>query len=751
MRKLMWFTIGFGAASLAGVYLYLQNWMLAVAAICLLSAVGACFLIRWKQKFRIAAVLFLGCTVGALWCWGYDSFYLDGARQLDGETCEVSFEISDYSWETDYGSAAQGRMEWNTKQYNVRIYLEDAQTLSPGDRLDGTFRFRLTAYGGSGEPTYHRGNGIFLIAYQSGEAVYTEAEKLSLRDYPAYIRQHLLETIEASFPEDTQAFARALLLGDTTQLDYETDTNLKISGIRHVAAVSGLHVTILFTLLFALVGRKRVPTAVIGIPVLILFAAIVGFSSSITRACVMQILMILAMLVNREYDQLTALSVSALIMMVGNPNVVTSVSFQLSVGCMVGIFLLSPRIKEWLMDKKRMGRFRAKTIPGRLARWFSSSVSMSIGATAVTAPLSAGYFGTVSLIGIVTNLLTLWLITFIFYGIMLVCILGVFWPIGGSGLAMLISWPIRYVLWIAGVLADFPAAAVYTCSTYVVIWLVFCYLLLAGYCLGREKKPVQLICCSVIGLCLALGLSWAEPLMDSCRLTVLDVGQGQCILFQSEGRTYLVDCGGDDADSAADTAAQQLLSQGINRLDGVIVTHLDRDHSGGISNLLSRIPADYVLMPNMTDETGTLEKLYAAADGNLVFVEEDMKVAFGETSITIFAPDSYGSDNESSLCVLFQTEKCDILVTGDRTAGGERRLLHKMELPKLEVLIVGHHGSRDSTCQELLDAAQPETAIISVGADNRYGHPTAEVLERLTECGCEIYRTDLNGTIVYKG
>ena len=109
------------------------------------------------------------------------------------------------------------------------------------------------------------------------------------------------------------------------------------------------------------------------------------------------------------------------------------------------------------------------------------------------------------------------------------------------------------------------------------------------------------------------------------------------------------------------------------------------------------------------------------------------------------------SGNDSCASVLFQHEKCDTLITGDLSADAERQLLTDYDLPDLEVLLVGHHGSKYSTCSELLEATAPDVAIISVGADNGYGHPTLEVLDRLEQAGCAVYRTDLHGTITYRG
>ena len=103
-----------------------------------------------------------------------------------------------------------------------------------------------------------------------------------------------------------------------------------------------------------------------------------------------------------------------------------------------------------------------------------------------------------------------------------------------------------------------------------------------------------------------------------------------------------------------------------------------------------------------------------------------------------------------SLCVLFDTEKCDILITGDRNAFGERSLLRHGDIPDVDILIAGHHGSRYSNCEELLAAAKPEIVCVSVGAENPYGHPDAEVLERFANFCCTVYRTDQHGNIVIR-
>ena len=267
----------------------------------------------------------------------------------------------------------------------------------------------------------------------------------------------------------------------------------------------------------------------------------------------------------------------------------------------------------------------------------------------------------------------------------------------------------------------------------------------------KKKRPAVLAGCAALGLCVALLVSWVEPLRDDCRMTVLDVGQGQCILLQSGGRTYMVDCGGKGADGTADEAAQMLLSQGITKLDGVIITHFDGDHCAGAANLLTRVDADVVLLPVTEDESGVADAISSETKGNVYRVTEIVELTYSNVVITVIPSYMENSDNESGLCVLFQTENCAILITGDRNAFAERMLLRNIEIPDLDVLVVGHHGSKYSTGSELLEATKPETAIISVGENNPYGHPAQETLDRLIEFGCKVYRTDLHGTIIYRG
>lgn len=749
MLTLVLFTIGFSVACALFAYFYL-GWLWIASIGAFFCAVLLYLVAKGRIWIRAIATMLLGCAIGGGWTQLYAGVYLAPAAKLDMQNQDVSITVTDYSYETDYGVASEGVVFLEGKPYFVKFYIDSQEALDPGFTVTGNFRFRLTTGAGDEDPTYHRSEGKFLLLYDNGDIRITRSEKAPWFCLPAVWRNKLLEDLEDLFPEDTVGFVQALILGEREKLDYETQTALKVSGIQHVVAVSGLHVSILFGLISALVLHRRYASLFVSVPVLLLFAAVVGFTPSVTRACIMQILILIAEAAFKDYDPPTALAFSVLVMLTANPMTITSVSFQLSVGCMIGIIVFHRKINLWIRARKWFGSVKGKGIIPKLKRWCSSSVSVTLSAMMITTPFVAYYFGAVSLIGVLTNLLTLWCISFVFYGVVICCVFHAV-GFGAAGfLANIIAWPIRYVLAVAKLFSKFPLAAVYTESGYIVIWLIVCYVMLVVFLLLKKKHPVTLLSCFAILLSIAVFVSWLEPRLYATYATFLDVGQGQCIILQSGGHTFLVDCGGSRDTEAADIAAETLLSRGISRIDGVILTHYDRDHAGGVAYLLSRIPADYVYLPDIADKHGIKSQLLEEAADHSILVSENLDVLFTTGKLRIFASDAYDLGNESGICVLFQAENCDILITGDRGELGEMLLLHQYSLPKLEVLVAGHHGSAGSTTERLLAQTNPETVVISVSENNPYGHPSEALLNRLKTVGCEIFRTDLDGTILYR-
>ena len=735
MRKLMWFTIGFSVACGLGVWvLPINGMLLSIAAAVVLT------LLARKLGVRRLTMALLGCAVGLCWYFGFMKLYLIPAQAMDGATEHITVTAISHSYATDYGVGVDGEFTLNGKTRKIRVYVNGVEEINPGDVIEGDFNFRYTAPGGMRDPTYHAGDGILFIGYPRGVAEIRVSAEKTLAQAFLGLNHTIGLRLEEIFPPQTVAFAKALLLGDDFDLDYETDIAFKLSGIRHIIAVSGLHVAMLYTMLRVIALNRRWLMALIGYPLLYLFALAAGFTPSVSRACIMVGLMLLSQLIDREYDSPTALAFAGLMMLLENPLVITSISFQMSFACVAGIQLFDAPISGWMMAK--LGVPKGKGLTAKLKRWFISSVSISLSAIVLTTPIAAYYFGTVSLVGVLTNLLTLWAVSLSFYGIVAALAVSLLWFPGAAAIAKLASIFMGYVIAVAKLFSALPLAAVYTQSIYIVAWLIFVYVLLLVFLLSKNKYPLVLSCCAAMGLCLALLVSWTEWRLPGIHFTALDVGQGQCLILHTDGKTFLIDCGGSNDEIAANAAADTLLSRGVTHLDGIILTHGDRDHAGGIVYLLERIDSEFIMAPITSG-------LYFRGQ-RMISVEEDLIIETESGKITVFGPSFSPDSNENSLCVLFERENCVILVTGDRGRLGEMLLMHDYALPEVDLLIAGHHGSKNSTSEELLSAVSPETVFISVGRQNAYGHPSGETLARLEEFGCLVYRTDLHGNLIFR-
>lgn len=739
MRKLMLFTIGFAAGCAVAVYFLFGIWMVVAAAV--FAALFFLFMfVRPDDRKKIVAIIMLGAAIGSLWTYAYDLLYAEAARKLDGLTENATIEATDFISENDYGFRGIGKVKINGVSYNVQYSIEDDIDVYPGDKISGSFRFRFTGYHGEDSPTYHQGKGILLLAYAQAEVTHKALNNIPAKYFAVQLRHAIISKINAVFSEDQAGFACSLLLGDTSDLTYEDDAALKVSGIRHIVAVSGLHVSILLSFAYVFSRGNRYAHAAIGLPLLLVFAAVAGFTPSIVRACVMQGIMILGILLDNEYDAPTSLSFAVLLIIATNPLSITSVSFQLSVGCVIGIMLFSRKIHAAIMRTK-LGPAKGKSFKSRIIRSYASSVSVTLSTMVFTLPISAWYFGSVSVVSVLTNFLTLWIVSICFYGVIISTILSFLFPPLAVALAWLVSWPMRLILMIAKLLSKIPFAAVSVHNPYFLAWIIFCYVLLAVFVIIKKKKAFLLVCMAIVSFVICTIFAFAEPRLDNYRMTVLDVGQGQCVILQSKDSCYIVDCGGDYSTGAADLAAQTLRSAGIGCIDGLILTHFDADHSAGTEYLIAQLEIERIYGPD--------------ADEDLAYsyrkVRTELVLDCGVGQITIFPGEKGKTGNESSLCILFQAEDCDILITGDRNNAGESYLIDNFDIPQLDVLVAGHHGSDSSTSLYLLQRTLPKTVVISVGENNGYGHPNEAVLRRLERINAVVWRTDQDGTIIIRG
>ena len=750
MRKLVLFAIPFGIAALLYVYLLSASAGLifggAAAVCCLVLS-----LLRFPKK-KMYAILAAGLAAGFLWSAGYELLFLQPAWALDGEQREISLTVCDYPSKTAYGCKLKTELLVGGRRAKVLLYLNgEIPELAPGDTLLVTAKLHKTDPSEDDGDYFSLSSGYALRA-SGRNAVSTACGKTPLRFYPAVLAQKLRNSLAEAVPEDAVGFLQALTTGNRNGLPEETLNEISDAGFSHVIAVSGMHVSILLGVIYFLTRRSPLLSALLGIPLMLLFAVMTGGSPSVIRACVMQLLLLIAPLLHRDTDWPTTVCTAMLVILLANPNAAASVSFQLSFGAIVGIFLCSERLYSFFSRPT----FMQKMLENRLVRvplfFILSCTATTLGAMLFSVPLIALHFGRVGIYSLLSNLLVLWVISLCFSGGLIVGILGMLLPVLAKPLGWLLAWPVRYILLIARLVSVLPFARLSAETPYVALWLVFSYLFLLLALLQKGHKPFLLAGICILGsAAAALMLTQLDAKFSDFRIAVLDVGQGECVCMQAKEFTAMVDCGGSSGYTAAITARNYLQECADGHLDCLLLTHYDCDHVNGAERLLQTVQVDKLYLPDVADETGTrstIEAAAAAAGTEIVYVTQNTTVSFHGGTMRMFAPVSYYNDNAASLSVLFSASEYDMLITGDMDIYAEYDLLLKRTLPQVDLFIAGHHGSAGSSSAELLTQIKPKTVIISVGEYNNYGHPSAETLQRFSAVGATVYCTDECGTVV---
>jgi len=615
------------------------------------------------------------------------------------------------------------------------VYLSGQGTLAPGDRFRAEARLKLPE---GDSALYYRSQGIHLIAY-GGEGEITPGGGGGY--WTSRLRHRLEESLRETVPPDALGYAMALLTGNREELTPPEREHLKRAGLYHALALSGMHLCILVALVCGHVpGWRR--RNLLGILLCIGFTVFTGASPSLVRAAVMMILVMLGSLLGRMEDTPTSLGLAGMLMLLQNPWSLCSEGLQLSIAAAAGLWYLRPRLYRLLSA----GPWRR----GPLRRRLMQSLATTLGAMAFTVPLQMVYYGTVSLLAPVSGILALWAVSWCFRGSILTALLGLIHPALGRLPGWCLGWLVRYVQGVAAVISRLPFASLSARNLCGAAWVLLVYGLgvLALRQDRKKQKPVVPACCAAAALAVLLSFTALEE--QAASLTMLDVGQGQCLALCGRGQTVLVDCGGSAGETVGDLAANTLLSRGEDRVNLLILTHCDWDHVSGVPELLRRIPVTAVLLP----ETGegspgclAVEQAARAAGTDVYLADQTMRLSAGGMEMELYPPVASGGGNYG-LSLLADTGAWRVLVTGDMDALGERLLLEEQTLPRADVLVAGHHGAAGSCSGELLERIRPEIALISVGK-NAYGQPAPETLERLAEAA--VYRTDLSGTIVIKG
>lgn len=751
----MWFALPFCGAMFLGCLVL--SWWMALILTLLLGAMTV-LLARSHVGCRVMmALLAAGSCLGCCWFGIHQILVVLPAEHLDGVSSGFTARVTDYPTETDYGVTVQLQMKSGAAQgRRVQVYLDGWYgNLKPGDQLTGTGEFTAVLAEAGGGST--ASNGVFLQAdVEVAEVLHCLC--VPPRFLPAWLGEQLKQLVAQLYGGQEGALLQGLLTGDESRMSDYFYTCFRRAGLAHLLAVSGLHVGFLTGMIYLLPGRKK-RRIFLAVPLMVCFALMTGGQSSVWRAVVMGSLLLAAPLFGRETDPLTSLSVALLLLLLPNPYAILNVGLQLSFAAVAGLACFGGKLYHWMTKplQRETGNGRKRVTWRRRAveklwRWIAAGLATSCCATVFTLPISGWYFDSISLIGPLSNLLAVWAASLAFGLGLVSCGVYAVCPPLGRLLAQLVRLLLDWLMAVARSMGGLTYASVTLDSFYLKLWLVFLMtvVLMTAVCSGLRHRPLLPICSTLALLALALSLRMLSLSGLPLCASVLDVGEGSCTVFSSQGSYVAVDCGGY---RAGDTLADYLQSGGVSRLALLALTHYDSDHVNGVEELLNRIRVDTLVLPDVEDDTGTRQQLERLAEehGSLVrWISQDtITVGFGVAELKLYPPVGTGEDNASCVSALCSWQEHSVLITGDLEREQEELLLEREELPELDLLVVGHHGSDTSTGARLLAELCPKIAVISVGR-NGYGFPAPEVLERLADYRCKLFRTDQNGTVTLR-
>ena len=606
------------------------------------------------------------------------------------------------------------------------------------------------------------------------------------------MRGLLSRSLAAALPSPQSSLAQGMLLGRRGQIPAEVRDAFRNTGTAHLLAISGLHVGVILVMgmgaAASVFGRRRQLYLLLPLAAIWIYALTSGLPVSALRAGLMGSLHLAATALGRPQNPLPPLALSAMIITAFDPLALTQVSFQLSFTAMAGVLLALPwaeRAGNVLQSGRASGRPWWMAPTRRLGGWAASGAIISLGATAATLPLVAVYFQQVPLLGIPLTILALPALPFILGGSLVTAVGGLAHPVLGQVLGVAAWAPLSYLLTLVSAPPGPTVAAGWAGPPLVWGW----YLALAGLLLlPRRRHRLQRIRLHLAAVFAAAGLVrtpfhsrvltftavgalvvmagatmflWAQVFWGpDGRLHVyfFDVGQGDSALIVTpKGRQALID--GGPATYSATRALPRGLPPWDRSLDLVILTHPDADHALGLLEVLDQYRVGLALAgtpdaaapmsPRWRERlSGNDVELVRLSAGNWVVLDD------GVVLEVLHPPGERmtGTDrNNNALVLRLVYGEASFLFAADIEAAAERRLAESGQVLESDVLKVPHHGSKTSSTALFLERVDPETAVISAGADNRFGHPHAEVVARLEEVVGEgsVYRTDRHGSIEF--
>lgn len=683
----------------------------------------------------------------------------------------------------------------------IIIYVNDIpKDITPGNQINCKAKLmNIKSATNPGEfdlRQYYCEKKIYYMAVCSeGDINIINAKSNVIKTFLFQLRDNIKKVYIKCLPEKEAGTICAMLLGDKSIIDEDVKELYRQNGIGHLLAISGLHVTILCMGLKKLLSKLRVneKAAIVIIVLFLLFYGLMtGFGVSTSRAVIMMLFALAAQINGRSYDMLSAMSVSAVFIVVQKPYALFSCSFLLSYCAIIAIAVVYPFLEKYvIVNEKLITHKNKEKFFDYVMIEIRKSFLMSFSIQFFTLPVILYFYYETPVYGLILNLIILPLSN----------LLVIFGAIGGV-LGLLILPAGKFFLGIVYVILnifeksctlfnDFPFHIIVTgrpgrCKIFIYYFVIISVILLfnkmemllfSNYAIknelytyvvniSRKVKHKTIFICLEILLLLVFILT---PVRNkNADISFLDIGQGDCIIVKSEsGRVYMIDGGSSSKKNIGKYIITPYLKYyGITRIDYCIVTHSDSDHVSGILEILEqkksdRIQIDNFMIPepdeSLKDET--YKKLLQLAKENckkVSYIKKFDMIQDKNLKIVCIHPErGYYSDsaNAYSAVLSITNNSNSILLTGDLEKDGETSVIetlnqHRNLFPKSYTLLkVAHHGSKNSTSDEFLERVNPDISVISCGKKNRYGHPHDELLNRLKKINTTIFRTDMDGAV----
>lgn len=530
------------------------------------------------------------------------------------------------------------------------------------------------------------------------------------------------------------------------------------SGLLHILAASGMNVSIIFGLWFFIGVRLRLhyrAVIVVGAILVAFYTLMTGMGPSVLRAALMIEFVLLGKLIDRDANSIALVFFVAFLMLLYNPAMINDVGFQLSFVVTFALMFYCPPLLEKIKNKARNFLCGALLIPF-IAQLFA-------------APIQMYYFNTFALYSVFANfLITPFIVVISFLGFVCSILAMMPWEVIANKICMffdlLLNPFISILVKISDCFSNLPNSLLtITLPTFIQLILYYSILLLVGIVLKVffEKK---IILKKVISFIFILFIFWGFSFLrfedKNCEIIVFDVGNADSFLIKTPAKKYImIDTahGRFDGDILSYSKADSIMVKyfkdfGIKKLDLLILTHFDFDHSGGAIDVMKSVKVDKVLVNTKVDDSKTTKAILDFINKNNInletAVDNTLIYSDGSFKLTSYLANLGGNsgDNENSIMTLLSFGEFDMLFMADSGIQSFEKIEKYLNLDKLEILKSGHHGAKNTVDDKMLSVLKPDYAVISTGF-NTYGHPAKQTLNILTKNNVGVLRTDIDNAL----